>query len=168
MFWQTIINHPMIIRVSLNRLKRICVSISEESDILKVLCLLHNTQWLDCCLRVCWLLYIPGLFAAQPSISRWVRTGRLKHAVRLVLLQHNIVMFSWPVSVPGKARLAGNGRSPCQEVQRCPGALTGQPEGRSRDARPLRCRACQGLRPLPAHGALRTSITRTLNTTILC
>ena len=26
----------------------------------------------------------------------------------LVLLQHNIVMFSWPVSVPGKARLAGN------------------------------------------------------------
>ena len=86
----------------------------------------------------------------------------------LVLLQHNIVMFSWPVSVPGKARLAGNGRSPCQEVQRCPGALTGQPEGRSRDARPPRCRACQGLRPLPAHGALRTSITRTLNTTILC
>ena len=35
------------------------------------------------------------------------------------------------------------------------------------DARPLRCRAGQGLRPLPAHGALRASITRTLNTAIL-
>ena len=84
----------------------------------------------------------------------------------LVLLPGDIVMFSWSVSVPGKARLAGNGRCPCQEVQRCPGALTDQPEGRSRDARGPRCRACQGRRPLPAHGALPTSITRTLNTTI--
>ena len=25
-----------------------------------------------------------------------------------MLLQHNIAMFSWSVSVPGKARLAGN------------------------------------------------------------
>ena len=64
----------------------------------------------------------------------------------LVLLQPNIVVFSGSVSVPGKARLAGNGCSPCQEAQRRPGALTDPPEGRSRAARPLRYRACQGLR----------------------
>ena len=33
----------------------------------------------------------------------------------LVRLQGDIAVFSWPVSVPGKARLAGNGRSPCQK-----------------------------------------------------
>ena len=35
----------------------------------------------------------------------------------LVLLQGDIVGFSWFVSVQGKARLAANGRSPLQEAQ---------------------------------------------------
>ena len=75
----------------------------------------------------------------------------------LVLLPGDIAMFSWSVSVPGKARLAGNGRSPCQEAQRGPGALTDQPFGRSRAARRRRCRglpratAIGGARRL-AHG----------------
>jgi len=37
-------------------------------------------------------------------------------ASMLVLQQHYIDGFSWPVSVQGKARLAANGHSPLQEV----------------------------------------------------
>ena len=65
-----------------------------------------------------------------------------------MLLQGDIAVFSGSVSTPGKARLAGNGRSPWQEVQRGPGVLTDPPEGRSRAARPRRCRACQGLKAI--------------------
>ena len=71
--------------------------------------------------------------------------------------------FSWLVSVPGKARPAGNGRSPCQGAQRRLGALTSQPEGRLHGATQPCCRACQGLRPLPAHGALLCSTMEALN-----
>jgi len=39
----------------------------------------------------------------------------------LVLLQDDIAVFSWSVSVQGKARLAGNGHSPLQEAQRSHG-----------------------------------------------
>jgi hypothetical protein len=39
----------------------------------------------------------------------------------LVLLQDDIAVFSWSVSVQGKARLAGNGHSPFQEAQRSHG-----------------------------------------------
>jgi hypothetical protein len=62
-----------------------------------------------------------------------------------MLLQCDNYGFSWLVSVHGKAHLAGNGLSPCQEVQRRPWALTSQPEGRSCGIPPLRCSICKGL-----------------------
>jgi hypothetical protein len=42
----------------------------------------------------------------------------------LVLYQHDNYGCSWLVSVSGKARLAGNGRSPCQGGQRSPETLS--------------------------------------------
>ena len=62
-----------------------------------------------------------------------------------MLLQGNNYGCSWLVSVYGKAQLAGNGLSPCQEVQRRPWALTSQPTGRSCWLPPLRSSACKGL-----------------------
>ena len=61
-----------------------------------------------------------------------------------MFLQGNNYGFSWLVSVHGKAQLADNGRSPCQEVQRRPWALTSQPTGRFCGLPPLRSSACKG------------------------
>jgi hypothetical protein len=62
----------------------------------------------------------------------------------LVLLQCNNYGCSWLVSVHGEAQFAGNGLSPCQEVQRRPWALTSQPLGRSCGILPLRFSICKG------------------------
>ena len=62
-----------------------------------------------------------------------------------MLRQRDNYGCSWLVSVHGKAHLAGNGLSPCQEVQRRPWALTSQPVGRPCGILPLRCSACKGL-----------------------
>ena len=70
----------------------------------------------------------------------------------LVLLQCDNYGYSWLVSVHGKAQLAGNGLSPCQEVQRRPWALTSQPAGRSCGLPQLRYSVCKGL---AIHCALR-------------
>jgi len=62
-----------------------------------------------------------------------------------VLHQGDNCGFSWLVSVHGKAQLAGNGRSPWQELQRRPWALTSQPAGRCCGLPLLRYSACKGL-----------------------
>ena len=62
-----------------------------------------------------------------------------------MLLQGNNCEFSWFVSVHGEAQLAGNGRSPWQELQRRPWALTSQPEGRCCGLPLRRYSACKGL-----------------------
>ena len=62
-----------------------------------------------------------------------------------MLLQGNNCGYSWLVSVHGKAQLAGNGLSPCQEVQRRPWALTSQPTGRFCGIPLLRYSTCKGL-----------------------
>ena len=62
----------------------------------------------------------------------------------LVLRQYDSAGFSEFVSVHGKAQLAGNGRFPCQELQRSPWALTSSPAGRLRGVPQPRCSAWKG------------------------
>jgi hypothetical protein len=62
----------------------------------------------------------------------------------LVLLQCDSYGCSEFVSVHGKAQLAGNGRFPCQELQRSPWALTSPPAGRLRGVPQPRCSAWKG------------------------
>ena len=59
-----------------------------------------------------------------------------------MLLQPNIVMFSWPVRAPGKARLAGNGLSPWPE--RC-NAVQGRGQANPKGARVLPVRRVAAL-----------------------
>ena len=159
------------------RLQSVGQPCANASNMAKVLCSEYAGRAADLGIQI-----LGGMgYSAETDMQRYWRDARLLRigpisnemarnmiAEGLVLLQHNIVVFSVRVMLVRKAPCAGNGRRPWQARQRGGRASRERPSGWPVSAPGQRCTSWQGLRPLPARRALPGTLTGQLNMTILC